>query len=459
MRSWAAEELKQADLKDARLNKRLIRLVEDLSAQPTASIPQACGDWAGAKGAYRFWDSPRVTPEAIRQASQQSTVERMEAEETILAVQDTTDLDFTHHPAKQGVGPVDHPAHRGLKVHTVFGVSTQGVPLGVIHQQVWARDPEEVGKSQQRRKKEIKDKESQRWLTSQAATEEVIPKGRRIITIADREADIYDLFALPRRQGAELLIRATHNRRVNHEAKYVWEAMRQVPSHGQFLFEMPRRGERPPRWVRLTIRFTTLQIQPPRHHRKRSKLKAISLQVILAEEQNPPAGQTPVCWLLVTTVEVNTLGDAIRCIRWYRYRWLIERYHFVLKSGCQVEELQLETGERIHRALATYSIVAWRLLYVTYQARVNGEVPCDAVLEVHEWQALYCTIHKTSTPPPTPPTLQQAVRWIAQLGGFLGRRGDGNPGVKTLWRGLRRLDDIAATWKLLRPTPSSSGSA
>jgi hypothetical protein len=162
--------------------------------------------------------------------------------------------------------------------------------------------------------------------------------------------------------------------------------------------------------------------------------------------------------VLITTLPVATLEEAIQCTRWYSRRWLVERYHFVLKSGCRVEDLQLETGERIQIALATYCIVAWRLLWLTYEARQNPEVPCDRVLELHEWQSLYCTIHKTAVPPDTPPTLYQAVRWIAKLGGFLGRKGDKEPGVVTIWRGLQRLYDIAETWRLLYPGASPKNS-
>ena len=176
--------------------------------------------------------------------------------------------------------------------------------------------------------------------------------------------------------------------------------------------------------------------------------------VILAQEESPPPGITPVRWLLFTTLAVNTFQEAVQCLQWYSYRWLVERYHFVLKSGCNLEKLQLGDGQRIHRALATYSIVAWSAsggLWITYQAREDPQGPCTSVLETHEWQSLYCTVHRTPIPPERPPTLQEAVRWIARLGGFLGRTHDGSPGVKTIWRGLRRLNDIANTWKLLHP--------
>lgn len=450
---WAVEELEHVHLGDARLNRRLIRLVESLADQPTASVAEACGNWAATKAAYRFWDSPRISADAIREAHARSTVERLSGHECVLAIQDTTSLDFTRHPATNGMGPLEHPAHRGLRVHSVLMASIHGVPLGIIQQQVWSRDPETVGKRHSRRRKETRDKESQRWLTALQLTQERTPEGTIGITMADREADIYDLLAAPRRPGANLLIRATHNRRVSHQARYLWEAIGQSPRRGEFAVELKRKDNQGARQARLTVRYESLTIEPPLNRRQRDRLSPIGVQAILAKEEKPPPGVTPLCWLLLTTLAVNTFQEAVQCLKWYSYRWLVERYHFVLKSGCNLEKLQLEEAQRIHRALATYSIVAWRLLWLTYQARRSPHMPCDTVLEAHEWQSLYCTIHETPIPPPEPPTLSQAVRWIAQLGGFLGRSHDGEPGVKTIWRGMRRLTDIANTWRLLHPEP------
>ena len=453
MLSWAAKELRYARLGDARLNRRLMRIVEDVAAQPTASVPQASGTWAATKGAYRFWDSEQVSPEAIRASHVASTVERVRREKVVLAVQDTTELDFAHHLATQGLGPLDNAYQRGLKVHSCLAESTQGVPLGLLHQAVWVRDPERVGIRHQRRKRETKDKESQRWLTALQASQEAVPAEVQVVTVADSEADIYDLFALPRRSGSHLLIRGTHNRRVDHTAAYLWQAAGQSPVCGEYALHVRRKDGQPGREAKLGVRYCSLEIQPPRNRKQRASLAAVCMQVVLVVEQTPPTGVTPIRWLLLTTLALHTLEDALQCVRWYSYRWLIERYHFVLKSGCRLESLQLETAERLQRALATYGIVAWRLLWLTYEARQGPQTPCDQVLERHEWQSLYCRIHKTSQPPTVPPTLHQAVRWIAQLGGFLGRTSDGEPGVQTIWFGLRRLTDIAAMWQLLYPQP------
>lgn len=184
--------------------------------------------------------------------------------------------------------------------------------------------------------------------------------------------------------------------------------------------------------------------------------ESVSVNVILVTEIDPPAGVKPIRWLLLTTLPVTNLAQAMTCIRYYTLRWLIERYHYTLKSGCQIEQLQLQTAERIKRAFATYSVVAWRLLWITYLARMEPEISCEVCLEPDEWQALACDRLGGRVPPKQPPTLGQAVLWIARLGGFLARRGDGFPGVKTIWRGLSRLADLVSMWRLLRRKPHPS---
>jgi hypothetical protein len=213
MKAWAVEELQYAQLGDVRRKKRLIRIVSDLAAQPNASVPQASGDLAATQAAYEFWKSPYIKPEAITNAHQSSTVERVKKESVVIAIQDTTELNFTHHPATQGMGYLDNAKSYGLKVHSVFCTTGNGVPLGVLHQQVWARDVALLGKKHQRHKKPITDKESQRWLTADYATQTVIPPETTVVTVADREADIYELFMQPRRPKSEFLIRAQHNRK------------------------------------------------------------------------------------------------------------------------------------------------------------------------------------------------------------------------------------------------------
>jgi hypothetical protein len=456
MSSWAATELQTTDMGDVGRNRRLVHLVEDLAARPESSVPQASRDAASTQAAYDFWQSPHVLPQDILAGHRDSTVERVKQQLIVLAIQDTTEFNFTDHPKTQGLGYLDNANSRGLKMHSVLCVSTQQVPLGVLHQEVWVRDLAQLGKKHQRHKRPLQDKESQRWLTALLATEQAIDESVRVVTVADQEADIYELFALPRRTNSELLIRAYHNRSVKSFAEAAVEklqqAIRQSPVCGQLNLELQRQPQRQPRLAILTLGFATVELQPPQQHPQLASLQPIIVPVILAQEENPPTGVEPINWLLLTTLAIASVADVVQYLRWYSYRWLIKRYHYVLKSGCRVEQLQLESAARLQRALATYAIVTWRLLWITYQARAFPDQPADSVLAPHEWQALYCHIHKTPLPAKSPPTLHTCVRWLAQLGGFLGRKRDGEPGVKTLWRGLRRLYDIAATWQLSHPS-------
>lgn len=281
----------------------------------------------------------------------------------------------------------------------------------------------------------------------------MVPAGVPVLTVADREADIYDLFALPRAPGADLLVRATHDRCVREEAGRLWAAVRAAPVGDVVPVRVGRRADREPREALLTLRWAAVTLLPPRNRPDRAALAPLPLAAILAEEPTPPQGEQAIRWLLLTTRPVASGEEALACVRWYACRWLVERYHFALKSGCRIEELQLRTTARLERALAAYAIVAWRLLWLTYLARADPEQPCTVALTPAEWRVLYAATHPRTALPPRPPPLGEAVRWVARLGGFLGRAGDGAPGLKVLWRGLRRLEDLTIGWQLATASP------
>jgi hypothetical protein len=460
MQAWAGQELKYTDLGDPRRDRRLVRIVETLAAQPNAGVPQASGGWAATKATYRFWDDAYVTPAGIQASHVQSTIERAEVYDVILAPQDTTELDYAHHPHTTGLGRLETIYQNGLKIHSSLAVSPSGVPLGLLSQQVWVRKPK-TKHVKPRRQRATRHKESQRWLTTWAESQQRLPARVSVVTVADSEADIFDLFAAPRRPGAELLIRGTHNRRVDSTAKYLWDTVRAAAVMGPDQVTVRRRDGHPTRTATVIVRTATVTVQPPRHRRHRGRLKPVTLNVVLVEELDPPKGVEPLEWLLLTTLPVDAWGLVDRVVTWYSYRWLMERYHFVYKSGCRLEDRQLQTADRVKRALATYSVVAWRLLWLTYAARDHPEFSCDVALEPAEWQALYSDHFDTLQLPETPPTLHEAVTWVAQLGGFQARKSDGEPGVQALWQGLSRLNDLTRSWRRhhpeLSPPLSTSG--
>jgi hypothetical protein len=189
-------------------------------------------------------------------------------------------------------------------------------------------------------------------------TQQWISSDKKVVTVADREADIYELFALPRRDGSEFLIRACQPRGVKQtttdiDRESLQVAIKKTAACGELTLELQRTPKRKPRTAILTVRFTSLELQPPQQHPQRSGLKPVRVQVVWAVEEVPPVGEKAISWLLLTTLPVTDFEQATRCLRWYSYRWLIERYHYTLKSGCRLEQLQLETADRLERALAT----------------------------------------------------------------------------------------------------------
>jgi len=453
--SWAVAEFTDAELGDARRTQRLIELTTVFAHRPGASLPEACGDRARLKAAYRFFDNEAIDPQAILESHVRATSDRLAQVPRVLAVQDTTELDWTAHPATTGLGPLAHPAHQGLLVHTTLALSPERLPLGLLAQQVWARDPATIGQRTTRKQRPIAAKESQKWLTSVAAVREAHTRcpQTHFVCIGDREADVYDLFLQERPSGVDLLVRAAWNRRVDHPERYLWTKVAAQPVVATLTVWVPRRGLQPARQATVAVRWCLVLLGPPTH-RTAEKLPSMAVWAVQAVEEQPPAGGDPIEWMLLTTCAVHTPAAAVERVDWYACRWGIEVWHKVLKSGCRIETRQLETAARLRRCLPLYSVIAWRLLYATLLSRAMPDAPCTALLELEEWQALYCAIHVTATPPATPPSLRQAVHWIGRLGGFLARRGDGEPGVTVLWKGLQHLTDLTFMYHIMRPLPA-----
>lgn len=466
---WVEEIIGPVELGDPRRVDRLARLVGTLADRPAESLPQACGDWGETLAAYRFLGNSAVAPEALAAGLGAATAARCAGQEVILAIQDTTSLDYTSHRATAGLGPLEHPRHRGLFVHSALALNPAGTPLGLLALDSWARDPVTVGRRHHRQDLPIEAKESAKWLHTLKRTEDRLAAIPQVVTIADREADLYDLFALAATLRGDWLIRARHNRRVaDREQPRLRDAVAAEPATSGLTVEVSRTPQRAPRTARLEVRHTRIRLTPPRPrpaaerwltaHPEQERLVdrpylPLTVGVVWVTEIDPPAGEKPLDWLVITSLPVATPAQALECVRFYQVRWLIERFHFVLKSGCRIEQLQLEQADHLRRAVAVYAAVAWRLLWLTYQARQQPEDPATQLVDDVTWQALHQTLHPSAAVPAEPPTLRLFVRQIARLGGFLDRAGDGDPGVIVLWRGLRRLADIVTTWRLAHGLP------
>jgi hypothetical protein len=451
---WLAYELSEVSLGDKRLDWRLLDTGAKLAAKPGGSINQACDDWADTKASYRLFDNQKTTAAKVLAPHQKRTRERASTQERVLAIQDTTYLNYTHHPHKRGMGPIGTTKQvlTGMVMHSTLLTSCVGLPLGLVSQEIWVR-PEEAKQMNptERRKLPIEEKESYKWLKALSQTVEVVPTETQVITIGDSESDIFELFNHARSLETELLIRAAQDRSVcEPEVGRLWTTLGRQAVAGHLKVKVPARNNEAKRDAIVTVRYAHITLKAPEHLRK--TMANMPLDAILVEEENPPRGvAAPLCWLLLTTVPVFSFDDALERIQWYRIRWQIEVYHKILKSGCHIEETQLATAERLRPFIALFSIIAWRLFWLTHMARHEPDAPCTVVLADHEWRALYAYQQKSSHPPSSLPTVAQVTLWIAQLGGFLARNHDGHPGVTVIWRGWTRLTDISSSWLIFNP--------
>jgi len=450
--SWATEEFSKIRLKDKRLNQRCQKLASVLEHQSTQPINQACEDWADTKAAYRFFDNPKVAPDKILAPHCQRTVKRMKSHPLVLAVQDTTFLNYTQHPQTEGLGEIGtkQQNQRGFGMHSTLAVTPQGLPLGLLAQQFFERPIGEASHTAlEIQKLPIEEKESYRWIEAFEQVIALTPEEVQVVTVCDREADFYEMFVMAEEKQADLLVRANTDRRLDEEAKSLWAKVESQRKAGDLTVDIVGNDKRKARQATVSVRFCTVRLRAPWRPQKK-KLPPITLTAILVREDNPPADiQEPIEWLLLTNTVVKDFRQAVQVIEWYCCRWQIEVFHKIIKSGCRVEDCRLQTAARLQNYIALMSVVAWRLQWLTYINRISPDEPCTTVLTTIEWQALYMRIHKTSVLPKSLPSTHQVIRWIAQLGGFLGRKSDGEPGIVVIWRGWQRLQDMAATWTLI----------
>jgi hypothetical protein len=469
MQPWVEDELRTVDLPDKRLDKRLRVLLDRFSSKPTLSIPAACNGWAEAKAAYRFFDNEGVNPAKLLQPHYDATLERIRQQSVVLMPQDTTELELTRQQEKFG-GPLGDENHWGLHDHLALAMTPERLVLGVAHSYTWARDLEDFHKRKEARYKPIEEKESYRWVQGyrracMIAAE--VPQ-TKIISIADSEADIYELFveaASIEGAKAEWIVRACQDRSLtaptaqtdetDEIARKLSEAVAAGSILGTLVIEVSgrpaqshdgskRRQAKSARTTTVTVQACRVSLQAP--WRPNKKLPNLEVNAVLVREINPPAGEPPIEWLLLTSLSVATFSEACEVIHYYACRWEIEVFFRVLKSGCTVEKLQLETPERYGNCLAIYLIVAWRVLFLMRLGRECPDMPCEAVFTKEEWQAVYQIVQ--GKPAAAMPSLGAMMIMIAELGGYLNRKHDGPPGPQTIWIGMQRARDFATAWSV-----------
>lgn len=458
--SWAAEELSGINLGDKRLNSRSVKILDALGGDPINSIPASCNGYHETKAAYRFFDNPNVTPEKILEPHKAATFQRIAASDVVLCVQDTTELDFSGQKENIGMGVLNHDVRRGLYLHPTLAITPERLCLGVIDVVSYRRDQlqKHLTKEEKKAAKKlpIEEKESYRWLQSYLSACDVAKEfpEKTVVSVGDRECDIYELFILSEEQRknkegyADWLIRSQHDRATEKteesDGELIDKRLRtlaaQAPILGEIEFMLPTRDGKEARKVVQTVQVVTEKILPP--DSLKTDADPIIATAILTKEINPPEGEDPIEWMLLTSIEINDDQKASEIIKWYLARWEIEVYFKILKSGCHIEKLQLETEARMDACLALYMIISWRILYSTMLGRTCPDLPCDIVFHEHEWKSVYEVFHKTKAPE-QPIPLNRIIILIGSLGGHLNRKSDGFPGPKKMWIGMQKMRNFS----------------
>ncbi|WP_197231013.1 IS4 family transposase, partial [Novipirellula artificiosorum] len=462
-------ELNGCQFGDERLTKRIKKMADVLSHSPNMSIPAAFKSKADIEGCYRFFNNDNVTPEKILQPHIEATYQRINQVDYVLLVQDTTEIDLTR-PEQQvdGAGPMDCESRRGAFYHPMIAFDVAGVALGIVGQKSWTREAiSKESKSEKNKKRKqvpIEEKESVRWLEGVHCSERTAlacPE-TTCVCVGDSESDIYDVFAAVAQSevpNVHLLIRAGQNRNTSEQQDWC-EQVRQTPKIADQTCNVrarrakiqkgksKRTRSRIARVAELEIRKASIQLCRPPHAAKHLP-KSLTVNVVLCEERNPPDGEDPISWMLVTTLPIETNEDVQRIIQSYCVRWQIEVYFRTLKSGCRIERRRFEAIDRVLNCLAFYSVVAWRLMYLCHLGRECPELDCEVLFEPSEWKSVYVILGR-KLPKKGCPNLNEVIRAIASLGGFIDRPKN-DPGTQTLWVGIQRSYDLSNAWNAFGP--------
>lgn len=458
MCSGIVDEFQGIDLGDRRLDERGKALLDVLAADPAASINAACNGWAETQAAYRFFDNDRVEPEKILRPHVEATRKRIAQHDVVLVLQDTTELDFSRHPTEDA-GVLNHANRFGFYDHCHLAVTPQRLCLGVLDVDLFDRAPETLGRSAERHADPIETKESLRWLNGYRLACRLTAEHpeTQVVSVADREGDLYEIFleAEHHRTPAEFVIRARVDRSIPEpdptSGPWAYRKVRRQVADTDVLttrqLDLPPTHKRAGRRATLEVRATPVRVKPPH---ARGQLPEVSYHVVLVQEVGGPRDGTDVCWLLITSLPIDSVDDVLKIVDFYAARWTIEDYFRVYKSGCRVEEIQLETNHRLSNALMFYKVIAWRVMYLTFLGRECPRLPCDSLFAEAEWKSVWRIVRDDPVPVAAPP-LAEFIAMLAQLGGYNRRPSEGPPGPQTIWVGIRRMTDFVLAWQAFGP--------
>jgi len=434
-------DFNQVKLGDKRLDNRLCKTVDALTENSTSSILGGCGTKHDAKAFYALLSNGKFSREKLEEAAQQATVNRIISHglTEVLLPQDTSDINFDGHKKTEDLGYSSNNT-KGVKIHSCLALNLDGAPLGLLMQQYQTRETAKQEQSKSELKKRpIEEKESYRWIETVRGCVKLLPKNVKSIVICDREGDFYELYAEMLSLETQFAIRVTQNRLTKDGERSI-QQLKNTPTCGTVEITISRNSRKntPERQAIMDVSYCSVTVKRPKHA---SATIAEELEMTLLRVVEATAESKPLEWIIATNISVCDATSAMKVVEYYGHRWKIERFHYILKSGCQVEKIQQRTYERILAVLLIYSVIAAFLLSLTYFARTEPETPCDKFFDDQEWKILYRLINRKKTPPSKPYPLVTAIAYLGELGSYKHSPCDGPYGVKALWQGLSKLFD------------------
>lgn len=448
---WAEHNFGSVHLRHRRRTRRLVRAAAAIATAPEKPFPQIF-NWNDLRAFYNLCDQDVATLPTLQTPHWQQTRQAMSQHPLVLILHDTTDLDFTAHPALQGTGPLGDGHGRGFLQHNSLAVLPQPRQvLGLAYQQWRVRQPAPAGERTPQRKK--RPRESAMWLEGITASGRP-PDGCRWVDVGDRGSDIYEAMVAAREVGHDFLFRVTQNRQVwTTAARQTLVGLRDwaasLPSQGCDQVDIPSRGGRAARTATVQLAAAPVWIPAPSETPQRWSQPVVAVWVIRIWEAETAAGVEPLEWLLLCSVPTSSLDELKARRDWYSCRWMVEVFHHIEKNGCKEEERRLETAARLEACVAILSLVAVRIFQLRTALTAQPEASAEQVATAEEMEVL-CAYQQQ---PVRSLSVRAFVRGVAQLGGFLGRKHDGEPGVRTLWRGYQRLQDLLIGYHL-RTSPA-----
>jgi hypothetical protein len=445
---WARLNFGSVDLGDPRRTRRLTASAARIAAHPQKSFPQIF-DWNQLRGFYRLCDQSQACLASLQGTHGELTRQEMGRLSLVLIDHDTTTLDFSSHRALDGAGPVGDGNGQGFLQHNSLAFTAEGKRLlGLAYQQLVVREAAPQKETSSARKK--RDRESLTWLEGITALGRP-PEGSTWIDVGDRGADFYEAMEASHSVGHGFLFRICQDRKVfvtprRDEEAGLMRYARTLAAVGGDVVEIPGRGGRPPRTAQVRMAAAPVWVPAPKGAPKRKSRPVLAAWVIRIWEVDPPAGvKEPLEWVLLCSVETASLEQIKERRDWYGCRWGVEVFHDVEKNGCSEEERMFQTAERMEACLAILAVVAVRVYQLRLAVKTIPEAAAEEVATQEEIEVI-SSMRKGKREKGL--TVKEFVFAVAKLGGFLGRKGDGEPGVRSLWRGHQRLQDMVEGFRL-----------